>query len=388
MAAEIRRVAVIGAGVMGAGIAAQVANSGTKVLLLDIPAREGDRSAIAAGAVARMLKTEPAPFMSGSAAKLVETGNTEDDLGRLAEVDWIVEAIVERLDVKQELYRRIEQVRRPGTPVSSNTSTIPLRDLTEGMGEAFARDFLITHFFNPPRYMRLLEVVRGPHTDPAVVDRVSRFADLRMGKTPVDCHDSPGFIANRLGTYWLQVAVVEAMKAGLTVEEADAVNGRAAGIPKTGVFALLDLVGLDLMPHVNASMARTLPPEDAFHAANIDTKLIGRMIADGYTGRKGKGGFYRLDRKTRQKEALDLRSGAYRPSVKAEIPEIAAAGKDPAAACWTLKGPRSGDYAWAVMGRTLAYAASLCCRRSADDVAWPSMRRCGSAITGNGGRSS
>ena len=356
----MNKVGVIGAGVMGAGIAAQIANSGTGVLLLDIPAKEGDRGAIAAGAVARMLKAEPAPFMSNAAARLVETGNTEDDLHRLAGCDWIVEAVVERLDIKQDLYRRIEQVRRPGTPVSSNTSTIPLRDLTAGMGDTFARDFLVTHFFNPPRYMRLLEIVRGPHTDPAVVDRVSRFADLRMGKTLVDCHDSPGFIANRLGTYWLQVAITEAVKSGLTVEEADAVNGRAAGIPKTGVFALLDLVGLDLMPHINASMARTLPPGDAFHAANIDLPLVTRMIADGYTGRKGKGGFYRLDRRTRQKEAIDLQTGAYRPSVKMDapartLPQLLA-----------LKG-RLGDYARAVLGRTLAYAAGLL-PEAADDV--------------------
>ena len=368
----IGKVAVIGAGVMGAGIAAQVANSGTKVLLLDVPAKDGERSAVAAGAVARMLKTDPAPFMSKSAARLVETGNTEDDLHRLAEADWIVEAIVERPDVKQDLYRRIEAVRRPGTPVSSNTSTIPLRLLTEGMGEGFARDFLITHFFNPPRYMRLLELVRGPDTDPAVVDRVSAFADLRMGKTIVHCHDSPGFIANRLGTYWLQVAVTEAIAAGLTVEEADATIGRAAGIPKTGVFGLLDLVGLDLMPHVNASMSRTLAPGDAFHAANVDTPLIGRMIADGYTGRKGKGGFYRLQRGTRAKEAIDLRSGEYRPSAQVDAPArsfLQLLG---------LKG-KLGDYARGVFGRTLAYAAGLLPEAADDIVAIDEAMRLGYA---------
>ncbi len=136
------------------------------------------------------------------------------------------------------------------------------------MGEQFKRDFLITHFFNPPRYMRLLEVVPGPHTDPATVPAVSAFADVALGKSVVRCNDAPGFIANRVGNYWLQVAVVEAFDAGVTVEEADAVIGRPFGIPKTGVFGLLDLVGLDLMPHVNASLARTLAPDDAFHASN------------------------------------------------------------------------------------------------------------------------
>ena len=358
----IRTVAVIGAGVMGAGIAAQAANGGARVLLLDIPAAAGaDRSAMAKAAVARLLKSDPAPLMHRSAARLIEPGNTEDDLHRLAEADWIVEAIVERLDAKQQLYRRVDAVRRPGTPVSSNTSTIPLRLLTQGMPDAFARDFLVTHFFNPPRYMRLLEVVRGPHTDTAVAGRVEHFADHAMGKTVVPCHDSPGFIANRLGTYWLQVAVTEAAARGVTVEEADATIGRAAGIPKTGVFGLLDLVGLDLMPHVNASMAQTLPPGDAFHAANTELPLIARMIADGYTGRKGKGGFYRLKPGTRAKEAIDLVTGEYRPAAKVEVaartlPQLLA-----------TKG-RLGDYARAVLGRTLAYAATLV-PEATDDIA-------------------
>ena len=182
----IRKVAVIGAGVMGAGIAAQVANAGVPVLLLDVVREgEGDRNSVAVGAVARMLKTEPAPFMSPAAAKLVEVGNVEDDLGALEKCDWVIEAVVERLEVKQALYRRIDAVRRPGTAVSSNTSTIPLVDLVAGMPESFVRDFLITHFFNPPRYMRLLEIVAGPATDPAIVDVVSRFADMALGKTVV-----------------------------------------------------------------------------------------------------------------------------------------------------------------------------------------------------------
>ena len=286
---KIGKVCVIGAGVMGAGIAAQVANAGVPVLLLDIvPKGAANRNAIAEGAVAKLLKAEPAAFMSKRAARLVSTGNTEDDLGRVAECDWIIEAVVERLEVKQALYRRIDEARRPGTAVSSNTSTIPLRMLIEGMSESFARDFLITHFFNPPRYMRLLEIVAGPRTDPALVEAVSRFADVAMGKTIVNCKDTPGFIANRLGTYWMQLGVVEAAEGGLDVEEADAVIGRPMGIPKTGIFGLLDLVGLDLMPHVNASMAHALPKSDAFHAANRPVPLIQRMIAEGYTGRKGR----------------------------------------------------------------------------------------------------
>ena len=328
---EIRKVAVIGAGVMGAGIAAQIANAGVPVLLLDIvKPGAADRNAVAAGAVAKMLKTEPAPFMSKDAAKLVEVGNIEDDLGKIAGCDWVVEAIIERLDLKQDLYRKIDAVRRPGTAVSSNTSTIPLADLVGGLPESFAADFLITHFFNPPRYMRLLEVVAGPRSNPQTVAAVSRFCDIAMGKTIVNCNDAPGFIANRLGVYWLQVGILEAIDAGLTVEEADAVMGRPFGIPKTGVFGLIDLVGLDLMPHVNASLLGSLPNTDPFHVAQRDLPLLTRMISDGYTGRKGKGGFYRLNRDGggRKKEAMDLVSGQYRAEQKAELPELAEAGRD------------------------------------------------------------
>jgi 3-hydroxyacyl-CoA dehydrogenase len=363
----IRKATVIGAGVMGAGIAAQFANAGVPVLLLDIvPADAANRNALAEGAIAKMLKTEPAPFMSARAAKLVTAGNIEDDLAQLAESDWIVEAVVERLDVKQALYRKIDAVRRPGTAVSSNTSTIPLATLTQGLSEDFTRDFLITHFFNPPRYMRLLEIVTGTNTDPQLAETVGRFADLVLGKSVVRCKDSPGFIANRLGVYWLQLGVVEAIELGLSVEEADAVIGKPMGIPKTGVFGLIDLVGLDLMPHINASLAKSLPRNDAFHAANRDLPLIRKMIADGYTGRKGKGGFYRLNRAGggKLKEAIDLVSGDYRPEQKRDLPELAAASKDLRALLSTPG--KIGRYAWRVLGQTLSYAAGLVPEAAAD----------------------
>ena len=354
--AEIAKVAVIGAGVMGAGIAAHVANAGVPVLLLDIvPPGAASRNAIAEGAIAKMLKAEPAPFMAKAAARLVTPGNTEDDIGKLADCDWIIEAVVERLDVKQALYRRIQAVRNPGSVVSSNTSPIPLASLVEGMGEGFARDFCITHFFNPPRYMRLLEVVFGPKTRPEAVAAVSRFADFALGKSIVICKDRPGFIANRLGVYWLQVAVIEAMDAGLEVEEADAILGKPVGIPKTGIFGLLDLVGLDLMPHINASMAGALPASDPFHAANRELPLVARMIAEGYTGRKGKGGFYRLNRANggKVKEAISLTTGEYRPQMKADL-DLPKKFKALVSA-----DSKAGRYAWKVMARTLSYAAML-----------------------------
>ena len=321
MAELFSKVAVIGSGVMGCGIAAQIANAGVPVLLLDIVPREGGRNAIAEAAVARALKTDPAPFMSAGAAKLIETGNIDDDLARVAECDWIVEVVVERLDIKQALYRKLDAVRRPGTAISSNTSTIPLATLIEGLPEAFARDFMITHFFNPPRYMRLLELVTGPLTDPALAEKVGLFCDIAMGKSVVRCKDSPGFIANRLGVFWMTGAVTETLEHGLTIEEADAIMGRPFGVPKTGVFGLMDLVGLDLMPHVNASMAGALPKDDEFHAINRDIPVIGKLIADGYTGRKGKGGFYRLNKTggKRLRETLDLATGDFRPERRAGL---------------------------------------------------------------------
>ncbi len=357
----IRKVGVIGAGTMGAGIAAQVANAGVPVVLLDIvPEGANNRSVLAEAALARLLKVEPAAFMHPGAAKLVATGNTEDDLGKLAECDWIIEAVLERADVKQALYEKLEAIRRPGSAISSNTSTIPLDTLTEGMGEAFRRDFLITHFFNPPRYMRLLEVVAGRETAPTLVEAIVQFAEVALGKSVVRCNDSPGFIANRLGIYWMQRALVSAIDQELTVEEADAILSRPMGVPKTGVFGLMDLVGIDLGPQINASLRRALPPGDAFHEVDRDVPLIGQMIAQGLTGRKGRGGFYRLDRGPggkRSKVAIDLRTGAYRPEQRAELPEISAAGKDLRA---LLSAPgKVGTYAFAVLAQTIAYAASL-----------------------------
>ena len=355
----VKKVCVIGAGTMGAGIAAQVANAGVPVLLLDIVRDPADRNAVARGAVEKMLKTDPAPFMSKGAAKLVEVGNIEDDLAKVAECDWVVEAIIEKLELKQDLYAKLEAVRKPGTAVSSNTSTIPLAQLTAGRSDAFKRDFLITHFFNPPRYMRLIEIVAGPDSDAATVAKIRDFADRVLGKTPVDCEDSPGFIANRIGTFWIQAAVNAAFDMGVTVEEADAIGGKPMGVPKTGVFGLIDLIGLDLMPYLQKSLTSTLPASDPYQKIARAEPLIEKLIADGYTGRKGKGGFYRLNREGggKAKEAINLQTGEWAPQAKA--PEISGpAGKGDLAALVALPG-KTGAYAWAVLGPTLAYAASI-----------------------------
>ena len=358
---EIKQAAVIGSGVMGGGIAAHIANAGIPVLLLDIvPDGATDRNALAAAAIGRMLKTDPAPFMTKRTARLVTPGNVEDDIARLAECDWIVEAVVEDVAIKRDLYARIEAVKRPGTIVSSNTSTIPLARLIEGRSEGFRSDFLITHFFNPPRYMRLLELVVGPDTRQEAADAIAAFADHRLGKGVVACRDTPGFIANRIGTFWLQSAVNAAFDLGLTVEEADAVMGRPFGIPKTGVFGLLDLVGLDLMPQVTASLLASLPDGDRYREIARDNALIRRMIADGYTGRKGKGGFYRLNKTngTRVKESIDLVTGVYAPSERPKLDSVAAAKADGPRALLSFQ-DTTGIYAWRVLADTLCYAASL-----------------------------
>ena len=365
----IERAAVLGAGVMGSGIAAQIANAGIPVLLLDVvPEGADDRNALAKGALERMQKADPAPFMSRQAARLVTPGNLEDDLDELGEVDWIVEAVVENLAIKQALYARLEGVRKRGSIVSSNTSTLPLARLTEGLPKSFARDFLITHFFNPPRYMRLLEIVRGPKTRPDAAEALADFADRRLGKSVVLCKDTPGFIANRIGSYWMQAAFAAAFEMGVPVEEADAVLGRPLGIPKTGIFGLADLVGIDLLPHVAASLRAALPSDDPFHEVDREWPLIGRLIETGYTGRKGKGGFYRLNRADGQrvKEAIDLETGKYHVADKPRLDCVDAAKAGPRALFESDE--RAARYAWRVMSRTLAYACSLV-PEIADDIA-------------------
>ncbi|MFB3135759.1 MAG: 3-hydroxyacyl-CoA dehydrogenase NAD-binding domain-containing protein [Rhodospirillales bacterium] len=377
--AEIKKVGVLGAGVMGAGIAAHITNAGVPVVLLDIvPEGAKNRNAIAEDAVKKLLKADPAAFMHERNAKLIITGNIEDHLGLLADCDWIIEAVIEKLDAKHAIYGKIDAVRKPGSIVSSNTSTIPLAVLCEGMPAGFARDFLITHFFNPPRYMRLLELVAGEKTRADALQAVRRFADVALGKGVVDCKDTPGFIANRIGIYWLQCGVLEAMEAGLTVEEADLVCGRPMGIPKTGVFGLLDLVGLDLMPHVLGSLAGALPETDAFHAVRREPELIGKMIADGYTGRKGKGGFYRLDTSSgkRVKEAIDLETGAYHPAQKPRLDSVEAA-TDGGLRALMEHPDKGGRYAWRVMARTLSYAAHLAPEIADDIVAVDEAMRLG-----------
>ena len=286
------KIAVIGAGTMGSGIAAQIANAGHEVTLLDLPAREGADKSPAEMAIDRLMASDPPQLMHKRNAGRIVTGTISDDFDKLAECDWIIEAVVERLDIKKDLYARLDATIGPDCIVSSNTSTIPISLLVEDMPTAFRKRFAITHYFNPVRYMRLLELVRGTDTDRAVIDRLADFNDRVLGKGVVRCADTPGFLGNRVGVFALQAGIDEAMRNKLTVEQADALMGRPMGIPKTGVFGLYDLIGIDLMVDVVASLRSILPEGDAFHAIGGENEMISAMIADGYTGDKGLGGFY------------------------------------------------------------------------------------------------
>jgi 3-hydroxyacyl-CoA dehydrogenase len=367
----IKKVAVLGSGVMGSGIAAHIANAGVPVVLLDIVPKPkdgetiSDRSMLARSAIEKMLKADLAPFMTPKAAGLITPGNLEDDLGELATCDWIIEVVLEDISVKHATYRKINPVRKKGSVVSSNTSTIPLQKLIEGQEADFARDFLITHFFNPVRYLRLLELVTGPSTRTDAIACVRDFCDQRLGKGVVECHDTPGFIANRIGTYWLQVGVNEAVSQGISIEIADAVMSKPVGIPKTGVFGLIDLVGIDLRPKLAASLLSTLPADDDFRRVYQDFTFLDDMIAAGYTGRKGKGGFYRLNTSggAKVKEVLCMRVDGFNPDTDYRVlekPKMASieAGKKGLRAVLEVD-DAGGRYARAVLVQTLAYAASL-----------------------------
>ena len=316
MPKTIKKVAVIGSGVMGSGIAAHCANAGCEVLLLDIVDDESsDRSTIAKNAIKYMHKSNPEMLMQRKNSKLITPGNIDDDLHKLIDCDWVIEVIIENLDIKKKLYKKLARNIGKDTILSSNTSTIPRSELITDMTNDLSSRFLITHFFNPPRYLPLLEVVSSPEVNADVLDRFCTFADIDLGKRVTICNDSPGFIGNRLGIYFIQRAYKATIDHGLSIEQADAMLGRPIGLPKTAVFALMDLVGIDLIPHVTGSLVSHLGENDPFHKiAGVGKDTITSMIDEGYTGRKGKGGFYRLNRENGKKikEARSLITGEYK----------------------------------------------------------------------------
>ena len=357
----IRRVAVIGAGAMGSGIAAQFANAGVPVDLLDMAGPADDPLAIARGGIERQLKS--GGFMHPSCAALVQPGTLSDHLDRIGEADWIIEAVIENLAVKKDLYAEIDRLRKEGSIVSSNTSTLRREDLTADQSAAFDRDFLVTHFFNPPRHMRLVELVAGSNTPPALFAKAENANRVLLGKDAVTCFDTPGFIANRIGCFWIAGAILEAKRQGLTIETADAVNA-AFGIPRTGCFGLLDLIGIDLVQHVWKSLHDSLAPDDWMQSFDLTKEpLIAQMIASGRHGRKTGQGFYRKGADG-QKEVIDLLTGEYR--AQEEAAPLPASGKD-LGALLADEGP-VGRYARSLLALISGYAAA-CGPEIAEDVA-------------------
>jgi 3-hydroxyacyl-CoA dehydrogenase len=360
--AEINRAAVIGAGTMGLGIAGQLANAGVDVLLLDVPAAGDKRNAIGERAVERLLDENQPGLLHKKNLDRITIGNIEDDMSKLADADWITEAVVERIDIKKNLYKEIDAVRKSGSIVSSNTSTIPIALLVEDMPADFRAEFAITHFFNPVRYMRLLEIVRGEHTRQDVIDCLEQFNESRMGKGIVLCNDTPGFLGNRVGVFAIQTALHAAFRMGLEPEEADAVFGRPLGIPKTGVFGLYDLIGIDLMSDVAKSLDSILPDTDVFHDVSAEIPLMKRMIEEGHLGNKGKkGGFYRLQdpADSTSKQTLDFDSFLYRDFDRSKPKAAVDAELDGDFTLLLGQHDKYGRYAWEILSKTLCYAADL-----------------------------
>ena len=355
----IRKAAVIGAGTMGCGIATHLANAGVPCLLLDIvPDGEGERSRIASDAIAGALKSRPASFMDPSSAALLTAGNIEDDLGALEDCDWIIEAVTENLEVKRDIYSRIASHRRPGSIVSSNTSGISLGLLVEGFDEDFRSSFLVTHFFNPPRYMYLLELVRGPDTSEEVFSTVRDFAEVRLGKGVVECKDTPNFIANRIGVLCMGASCVYQEETGLSIEEIDAITGPVIGRPKTATFKLHDLVGIDVALMVMKNVYDLVPDDESRELFKAPA-FLQRMVDEGRLGRKSGGGFYRTEGKDIL--VLDLESFEYREAREVSFPSLESA-REAKGLPAKIQALVSGDdpasvYVWKLLSETMLYSA-------------------------------
>ena len=345
---EIRKVAVLGAGTMGSGIAAQIANSGVPVRLFDVDQDTAET------ALHALHSRKPAPLMSGSVAGLIEPAGF-DQLSLISDCDWIVEAIVEKLEPKQTLYHRLVQHRRADAVLTSNTSGILLRDLSAGLPEDLASNMLITHFFNPPRYMGLVELVSSSATRPQAVERVRAFCSERLGKVVVDAKDTPCFIANRIGVFNLVAGLHCALETGLTVEEVDAVASRPLGFPGTGLFGLLDLVGFDVVELVCENLRQQLPQDDPARPY-LDLPPVGRhMLEQELVGRKAGAGFYRFKPDSREQEVMDLHTLTYRDRRPCELASSRA--RDPAELLAAQD--RGAEFAWKLVSRVLCYAAEV-----------------------------
>ena len=335
---------------MGSGIAAHLCNANIPVILIDL------KTEIAEKAKENILKSRPPLLFEKSKINNLKTGNITDDFDNVSDADWIIEAVVERIDIKHNIYEKIFKKRKKNSIVSSNTSTIPLKVLSEKLSNSDKEDFCITHFFNPVRYMGLLEIVRDETNDKHKIEFLKIFCESKLGKGVIICGDTPGFLGNRIGVYAMQIALTEAIKMNLSIEEADAVFGRPMGIPKTGVFALYDLIGIDLMSDVLKSFKKELPNNDDFQKVTEGIPIIHKLIETGYTGRKGKGGFYRINKSSGKKvlEALNIKENKYLPAKKIDL-------KINKINLLELinRNDKYGRYAWSVISKIILYSSSL-----------------------------
>ncbi|MFZ0287660.1 MAG: 3-hydroxyacyl-CoA dehydrogenase NAD-binding domain-containing protein [Candidatus Sulfotelmatobacter sp.] len=370
---RINKVAILGAGTMGARIAAHFANAGVPSYLFDIVPPDADapaRNKIAAAGLDAARKSKPAAFMDPSLARFVTVGNFDDDLKKLAEVDWIIEAVVENLDIKRALLRKVEAIRRPGTIVTTNTSGLPVGKIAEGFSDDFRWAWFGTHFFNPPRYMRLLELIPTPEADRAAIDAVAHFCDVRLGKGVVLAKDTPNFIGNRIGTFSVLNVMRLMQEMDLSIEEVDALTGQAVGWPKSATFRTIDLVGLDILGHVVGNMTSNV------HDERSDLRLpdfFTQMLQRKWLGDKTKGGFYKKakghDGKEDERLALNWKTLEYHPRQKPKFAalDMAKTIEDTGARLRTLLGlegggPQKGDKAsqflWSALSDLWTYSAN------------------------------
>ena len=370
---RINKVAILGAGTMGARIAAHFANAGVPSYLFDIVPPDADgpaRNKIAAAGLDAAKKSKPAAFMEPSLARFVTVGNFDDDLKKLAEVDWIIEAVVENLEIKRTLLRKVEAIRKPGTIVTTNTSGLPVGKIAEGFSDDFRWAWFGTHFFNPPRYMRLLEIIPTPEADRAAIDAVSHFCDVRLGKGVVIAKDTPNFIGNRIGTFSVLNVIRLMQEMGLTIEDVDALTGQAVGWPKSATFRTIDLVGLDILGHVVGNMTTNVKDERS------DLRLpefFGQMLQKKWLGDKTKGGFYKKvkggEGKEDERMALDWKTLEYHPRQKPKFAslDMAKTIEDTGSRLRTLlgldgagpqKGDKAGAFLWAALSELWTYAAN------------------------------
>ncbi len=360
MPQKVDKVVILGTGTMGAGLAALCASIGMEVDFLDMPATDGDRNALAAKAKEAMLGGRAPMLEDEAAADRISIGNFEDDFDRVGEADWVVEAIIEDLAIKRDMFQRIEEIRRDGSIVTSNTSGILLHQITDGLPERLRHDIAITHFFNPVKVMKLVELIPGEDTSPEVIDTLSDILNNRMNKGVVWAKDTVNFIANRIGCFWMLAGMGhtdDALSAGLSMEEIDAALGAPVGIPPTALYGLLDLIGLDVMSLVAVNLDRNLDETDMSRRFTTFPTKIAAMLERGQIGRKAGGGFYRMragDDGNKVKEIFDLTGENWRDAAKVELPE-----EKQNLNGLLMADDALGDFVRKVVGGTLEYAADL-----------------------------